>query len=477
MSPTTPSRRRRRRRSRCRRPRSPAVPVRGTVRRRRARRGRRASARCRPIARARRRIVAVLAGTALFVVGLVARPPVGADPGHARRARRTRSSRSGTPTAAITERYAGGDVDRKALVEGAIKGMIGALGDPYSQYMTPGRVQGDASRARPASSRGSAPTIGTVDAAGATVDLHDARAGVPARRRRARSRGRRPRRRACSRATSSTRSTARRSTGLTVDDGARTRSAARRTRRSSSRSSAAAARRSTSRSCAPSSSSPRSRREDLADGAVGYIKLAGFSDHAADAVRRRGQGGRRRRPEAAHRRPARQPGRLRHRGARHREPVPRRRDDLLAGGRRGQPDRDRRRKPGRRRDRPVDPARPARRRRIGVRVRDRRRRAPRPGPGDARRQKTFGKGTVQQWTQLEDDSGGFRLTIAKWLTPDKTWVHERGHRARTSWSTRRGRPRPATTRSLDAALKALGGRGDGARRRRARCRRAACNAR
>ena len=40
--------------------------------------------------------------------------------------------------------------------------------------------------------------------------------------------------------------------------------------------------------------------------------------------------------------------------------------------------------------------------------------------------KTFGKGTVQQWTQLEDDSGGFRLTIAKWLTPDKTWIHGEG---------------------------------------------------
>jgi carboxyl-terminal processing protease len=40
--------------------------------------------------------------------------------------------------------------------------------------------------------------------------------------------------------------------------------------------------------------------------------------------------------------------------------------------------------------------------------------------------RTFGKGTVQQWTQLEDDSGGFRLTIAKWLTPDKTWVHRVG---------------------------------------------------
>jgi len=40
--------------------------------------------------------------------------------------------------------------------------------------------------------------------------------------------------------------------------------------------------------------------------------------------------------------------------------------------------------------------------------------------------RTFGKGTVQQWTQLEEDSGGFRLTVAKWLTPDKTWVHGKG---------------------------------------------------
>jgi carboxyl-terminal processing protease len=40
--------------------------------------------------------------------------------------------------------------------------------------------------------------------------------------------------------------------------------------------------------------------------------------------------------------------------------------------------------------------------------------------------KTFGKGTVQQWTQLEGDHGGFRLTIAKWLTPAKTWVHGTG---------------------------------------------------
>jgi len=39
---------------------------------------------------------------------------------------------------------------------------------------------------------------------------------------------------------------------------------------------------------------------------------------------------------------------------------------------------------------------------------------------------SFGKGTVQQWTPLEGDNGGFRLTIAKWLTPDKRWIHGTG---------------------------------------------------
>jgi carboxyl-terminal processing protease len=37
--------------------------------------------------------------------------------------------------------------------------------------------------------------------------------------------------------------------------------------------------------------------------------------------------------------------------------------------------------------------------------------------------KTFGKGTIQQWIQLPNDNGGFRLSIAKWLTPNKTWIH------------------------------------------------------
>ena len=39
---------------------------------------------------------------------------------------------------------------------------------------------------------------------------------------------------------------------------------------------------------------------------------------------------------------------------------------------------------------------------------------------------TFGKGTIQQWQALTDDTGGFRLSVAKWLTPAKRWIHEHG---------------------------------------------------
>lgn len=39
---------------------------------------------------------------------------------------------------------------------------------------------------------------------------------------------------------------------------------------------------------------------------------------------------------------------------------------------------------------------------------------------------TYGKGTVQGWQPLENDSGGFKMTIAKWLTRDKHWVNEGG---------------------------------------------------
>ena len=38
-------------------------------------------------------------------------------------------------------------------------------------------------------------------------------------------------------------------------------------------------------------------------------------------------------------------------------------------------------------------------------------------------QQSFGKGTVQQWQELTGEGGAFKLTIAKWLTPKKRWIH------------------------------------------------------
>ena len=41
-------------------------------------------------------------------------------------------------------------------------------------------------------------------------------------------------------------------------------------------------------------------------------------------------------------------------------------------------------------------------------------------------QQSFGKGTVQQWQELTGEAGAFKLTIARWLTPDKRWIHKVG---------------------------------------------------
>ena len=41
-------------------------------------------------------------------------------------------------------------------------------------------------------------------------------------------------------------------------------------------------------------------------------------------------------------------------------------------------------------------------------------------------QQSFGKGTVQQWQELSGEGGAFKLTIARWLTPNKRWIHGTG---------------------------------------------------
>jgi len=48
------------------------------------------------------------------------------------------------------------------------------------------------------------------------------------------------------------------------------------------------------------------------------------------------------------------------------------------------------------------------------------------GRGTLVGQTTFGKGTVQQWQELPGEGGAFRLTIARWLTPNKRWIHDVG---------------------------------------------------
>ncbi len=40
--------------------------------------------------------------------------------------------------------------------------------------------------------------------------------------------------------------------------------------------------------------------------------------------------------------------------------------------------------------------------------------------------KSYGKGTIQVWLQLADDSGGYRLTVDRWLTPNGRWIHRVG---------------------------------------------------
>lgn len=41
-------------------------------------------------------------------------------------------------------------------------------------------------------------------------------------------------------------------------------------------------------------------------------------------------------------------------------------------------------------------------------------------------ERTFGKGSVQQWIPLRGDGGAVRITVAYWLTPKKRLIHEKG---------------------------------------------------
>jgi carboxyl-terminal processing protease len=113
-------------------------------------------------------LVAVLAGGALFMSGFL----VG----------QRNAEQPGTPTTAqdsfqpfwdtydtIIKRFAGGTVDREAMIRGAIKGMVDSLGDPYSAYLTPDEYR-QGLQDLSGQFEGIGAEIGTLDAKGAKSD-------------------------------------------------------------------------------------------------------------------------------------------------------------------------------------------------------------------------------------------------------------------------------------------------------------------
>lgn len=67
---------------------------------------------------------------------------------------------------------------------------------------------------------------------------------------------------------------------------------------------------------------------------------------------------------------------------------------------------------------------------------------------------SFGKGTVQEWIDL-GDLGGVKLTVNKWLTPNKRWIHKVGLTPNIAVAVPANNP-PGTDPVLDKALEVLG---------------------
>ncbi len=74
-------------------------------------------------------------------------------------------------------------------------------------------------------------------------------------------------------------------------------------------------------------------------------------------------------------------------------------------------------------------------------------------------QTSFGKGTVQQWQELTGEGGAFKLTIARWLTPDKRWIHDVGLTPDVAVEVPADLP-PGEDPTLDKALEVLGASAD-----------------
>jgi carboxyl-terminal processing protease len=68
--------------------------------------------------------------------------------------------------------------------------------------------------------------------------------------------------------------------------------------------------------------------------------------------------------------------------------------------------------------------------------------------------KTYGKGVVQEWLPLPNDMGGVHLTVARWLTPNRTWIQGKGLQPDIPIDS--STARAGTDPVLDAGLTELG---------------------
>ena len=113
-------------------------------------------------------LVAVLGGGALFLSGYTLGQRQAGQPGTAA-SDEVAFKPFWTTYRYILDRFPLGNVDRQTLVDGAIKGMVDSLGDPYSSYLGPGAFE-QTLQDISGEFQGIGAEIGTVDAAGKTVD-------------------------------------------------------------------------------------------------------------------------------------------------------------------------------------------------------------------------------------------------------------------------------------------------------------------
>ncbi len=394
-------------------------------------------------------LIAVIAGTALFLSGWTLGRQAALQPGTPVSEQQAWQPFWDTYTA-ITERYAGGPVERGALVQGAIKGMIAALNDPFSMYLTAAEFKASLQGISGQFS-GIGTTVGTVDASGTNTTCTPLSAtcrlaiesvipGSPAEK-----------------AGLLPGDVIAAIDGATVD-GLTTDQTTQKVRGAKDTTVTLSIVRG---SAAPFSVSivranilqPEVSTKTLAGGSVGYIKLAGFSDQAsidfAAAVAADVKAGQ----KALLIDLRGNPGGF----------VTAARDiasQFLASGTvfweqdaAGNLTEVTAEPGGAATDASikvvvlVDGGTASASEIVSAALHDH-------GRAQLVGSKTYGKGTVQQWTQLEGDSGGFRLTIARWLTPDKVWIHGVGI---TPDIVVAGQPtKPGQDPVLDAGLAALG---------------------